>query len=121
MSAPAPSTASGLAPNVAGALSYLIAPLTGILFLVIEKSNSYVRFHAMQSTVVGVAWIVLWIAVSVLAMIPVLGWIAGFLLTIVLGFGGFILWLLLMWKAFQGQEWELPWAGQLARKQLARS
>jgi len=121
MSAPAPNTASGLAPNVAGALSYLLTPLTGIVFLLLEKNNPFVRFHAMQSTVFGVAWIVLWIAVWVLAMIPVLGWIAGFLLSIVLGFGGFILWVLLMVKAFQGQEWELPWAGQLARKQLARS
>jgi uncharacterized membrane protein len=121
MSAPGPGTATGLAPNVAGALSYLIPPITGILFLVLEKGNPFVRFHAMQSTVIGIAWIVLWAAVSVLALIPVLGWIAGFLLTIALGIGGFILWLLLLWKAFQGQEWEVPWAGPLARKQLGQS
>ena len=37
-----------------------------------------------------------------------LGWIVGFLISIVAGLGGLVLWLLLMWKAYQGQEWELP-------------
>ncbi|HEX5387746.1 MAG TPA: DUF4870 domain-containing protein [Gemmatimonadales bacterium] len=116
---PQPAQGTGLAPNVAGALSYLVAPFTGILFYVIEKQNPFVRFHAMQSIVFGVAWIVLWVALSVISgVVPVVGWIAGFLASIVIGIGGFIVWLLLMWQAFQGKEWELPVIGQFARKQL---
>ncbi|HEY6948727.1 MAG TPA: hypothetical protein VI297_07920 [Gemmatimonadales bacterium] len=115
-----PATGGGLTPNVAGALSYLFMPFTGILFLVLEKTNSFVRFHAMQATVLGVAWIILWIALTVLSnVVPVLGWIVGFLVSIVLWLGGFILWLLLMWNAYQSKEWELPVIGPFARKQLS--
>jgi uncharacterized membrane protein len=119
MTSPAtPST--GLAPNVAGALAYLLGPITGVLFLVIEKENRFVRFHAAQSITVGIVTIALAIGLSllgsVLAFIPVLGWIAALLLTLVLGFGSFVLWLLLMWRASQGKEWEVPVAGAFARR-----
>jgi uncharacterized membrane protein len=55
----------------------------------------------------------------VTSLVPVLGWIVGFIVSIVLGLGGFILWLLLMWNAYQGKEWELPVIGAFARKQLS--
>ena len=113
-------TSTGLAPNVAGALAYVLGPITGIVFLVLEKENRFVRFHAAQSIAVGIVLIALSIALSilstVLAFIPVLGWILGLLLALVLGFGSFVLWLLLMWRAWQGREWETPIGGALARK-----
>ena len=101
-------TSTGLSPNVAGALAYLLGPLTGILFLVLEKENRFVRFHAAQSVLVSIAMVVLSIALtvlnSILAIIPILGWIVGILLTLVVGLGTFVLWLLLMFQAFQGKE-----------------
>ncbi|MGH7627914.1 MAG: DUF4870 domain-containing protein [Gemmatimonadales bacterium] len=116
---PTPNAGTGLAPNVAGALAYLLGPITGVLFLVLEKGSSFVRFHAMQSIVFGVLWIIFWIALTIISnVVPVLGWIVGFLISIVAGLGGLILWLLLMYKAYQGQEWELPIAGPIARKQV---
>jgi|BarGraNGADG00212_1021973.scaffolds.fasta_scaffold06186_2 uncharacterized membrane protein len=111
-------TASGLAQNVAGALAYLLGPITGIIFLVVEKENRFVRFHAMQSTVLSIAWIIVSVCLSFFTAVPVLGWIVGLLTSLVLGLAGFILWLVLMWKAFQGEEWELPIVGPFARKQL---
>jgi uncharacterized membrane protein len=117
---PPPAAGGGLTPNLAGALAYLLGPITGILFLVTEKTNSFVRFHAMQSTVLGVAWIIFWIGLSIVtSVVPVLGWIVGLLLSVVLGIGGFILWLLLIWNAYQGKEWQLPVVGPFARKQLS--
>jgi uncharacterized membrane protein len=114
---PAPATGTGLAPNLAGALAYLLGPITGILFLVLEKTNSFVRFHAMQSTVLWVGWVIASIALSVLSgVVPVIGWIFGLILSIVMSIGGFILWLVLMFKAYQGEEWELPVVGPFARK-----
>jgi uncharacterized membrane protein len=119
---PTPTQGTGLSPNVAGALAYLLGPITGIIFLVIEKNDQFVRFHAMQSTVLGLAWIVASFVLSVVfGAIPVIGWLFGFLLSIVMAIGGVVLWLLLMFKAYQGQEWELPWVGQFARKQLGQS
>ncbi len=116
-------TESGLAPNVAGALAYVLGPITGILFMVIEKHNAFVRFHAAQSIVVGVASVIASIALSVLstvlAVIPILGWIAAFLLWLALGFGFFVLWIVLMVRAYRGREWEVPGLGKYARQLLA--
>src|SRR5689334_17289909 len=60
-------TSTGLSANVAGALSYLLGFITGIVFLVLEKQNRFVRFHAAQSIAVSVAIIVLSIALSILS------------------------------------------------------
>lgn len=113
-------TSTGIAPNVAGALAYVLGPITGIAFYLLEKENRFVRFHAAQSITVGVVLIGLSIALSilstVLAFIPVLGWVVAILLTLGVGILSFVLWLVLMWKAYNGAEWEAPIAGQLARK-----
>jgi uncharacterized membrane protein len=120
MSSATGSTSTGLAPNVAGALAYVLGPITGVLFLVLEKENRFVRFHAAQAIATGVVIIVLSIALSVisgvLAFIPILGWLAALLLSLVMGFGSFVLWLLLMWRAYQGDEWEVPFVGTFARR-----
>ena len=119
----AESTDTGLTPNVAGALAYALGIITGVLFLVLEKRNGFVRFHAAQSVVITAAWIALSIGLfiieTILTFIPVLGWIvaaAGFLLGIALFFAGLALWLLLMYRAYQGREWELPVIGAYARR-----
>lgn len=116
-------TSTGLAPNVAGALSYVLGPITGVVLFVLEKENRFVRFHAAQSIMVGVVFIALSIGLSilstVLAFIPVLGWILALLLSLGLAVAGFVLWLILMWKAFSGYEWSAPVAGGLARKMVA--
>ena len=119
MTSPATPT-TGLAPNVAGALAYVLGPITGVLFLVLEKENRFVRFHAAQSITTGLLLVAISIALSilstVLAFVPVIGWIVGLLLALGLGFGSFVLWVLLIWRASQGREWEVPFAGSLARR-----
>jgi uncharacterized membrane protein len=113
-------SSTGLSPNVAAALSYLLGPITGVLFLVLQKQSRFVRFHAAQSITVGVMLIALSIVLSilstVLAFIPVLGWIVAILLSLGLGLGSFVLWIMLMWRAWQGREWETPLAGSFARR-----
>jgi len=104
---------TGLQSNVAGALAYFLGPITGILFLLIEKNNKFVRFHAMQSTLTFGGIFVLNI---VLGFIPILGWIAGSLISLVC----LILWVFLMYKAFNNEEYELPVIGDLARKQVGK-
>jgi len=39
---------TGLAPNIASLLCYVCAPITSIIFLLIEKENKDVQFHARQ-------------------------------------------------------------------------
>ncbi len=108
---------------MAGALCYLAGLITGILFLVIAPYNASrtVRFHAFQSIFFSVAWIAIWIVEMIisaaLASIPVLGWLMSLLLWTAIALGGFILWLVLMWKAYQGDRLVLPVIGPLAEKQ----
>ena len=108
--AQSPSTAGGLTDNVAGALAYLLIP--AIIFLVVEpyNRNRFIRFHAFQSIILAVANFVLQ---TVLWMIPILGWIAGFLLTIAV----LIAWVICLIKALQGQMFKLPLIGDFAEKQ----
>ena len=113
----------GLDQNVASALCYVLGWLTGILFILVEKENKVVRFHAMQSIIVFLS-------------LGILGWIIG---AMFMGSGGYyyssswgfwsmvtslifvieiILWLVLIIKAYQGETFQVPIAGQIAAKQL---
>ena len=109
MSSPMQSEESslGLDPKLAGLLTYLFGFVTGILFLVLEKKNSFVRFHAYQSTVTFLAIFVLNV---VLGVIPVLGTLAS----AIIGLASLVLWVLLMVKAFQGERFKLPMVGDMA-------
>jgi uncharacterized membrane protein len=113
---PAPS--GGLTDNVAGMLAYFtIVP--AIVFLVIEpyNKNRFVRFHAFQSIALNVVWIALWMLR--VAMIPFLGFFTIFWLFIwpLLALAGFVIWLVLVLKAYQGTMFKLPVLGQFAEKQ----
>jgi uncharacterized membrane protein len=116
------SSSSGIAPSVAGALAYVLGAITGVIFFVIEKENRFVRFHAAQSIAVTLLLIVVSVGFSVLStalvFVPILGWIVAFLLSLGLFFVTFLLWVLLMWRAYQGREWEVPIAGGIARKMI---
>lgn len=116
---------TGLAPNLAGALSYVLGLITGIVFLMLEK-DSFVRFHAFQSIIASVAWLVFWIAfgiaTSILAIIPFLGFLVallGMLISLVLGLGAMVLWIVLIIKAYQGERWKLPYVGDMAERYAA--
>jgi uncharacterized membrane protein len=110
---------TGLPANVAGALSYLFGAVTGVLFYVLEK-DKFVRFHALQSIFVTVALIVLSVAVSIvsaiLGVIPVLGWLIDLLLWLALSLGTLAFWLYLMWTAFQGKTWRVPYLADMIDK-----
>ncbi|HRN96544.1 MAG TPA: DUF4870 domain-containing protein [Candidatus Levybacteria bacterium] len=99
--------------NVMGAVAYLLGFITGIVLLLVEKENKFVRFHAMQSTIVFGG---LFIVNIVLGFIPLLGLLTGTVLSVV----GIILWIVLMIKAYQGELYKLPYIGQIAEEQLAK-
>jgi uncharacterized membrane protein len=103
--------------NMMGAVAYLLGFVTGIVLLIVEKKSSFVRFHAMQSTILFGGVFILNI---VLGIIPVLGWVVALLVSPVLMIVSFILWLVLMWKAYNGEMYKLPYIGELAEKQLAK-
>jgi uncharacterized membrane protein len=101
------SSTTRLEPNVAGLLCYLAGWITGIIFLVIEQKNKFIRFHAMQSIV---TFGILNIATILLSRIPFVGDFFAF----AIGILAFILWIILMVKAYQGELYKLPVAGNIA-------
>ncbi len=107
-------SSTGLEPNVAGLLCYLGVWISGIVFLVIEQKNRFVRFHALQSIV---TFGTLTVAGALLGWIPY----AGDLFRIVIGISTFILWVVLMVKAYQGELYKVPLAGQVAEGLLPAS
>ncbi len=114
------SQGTGLAPNIASLLCYICMPITSIIFLIIEKENQDVRFHAWQGTAFGVGYIVLIIALEILAAIlgaiaSVLGIIIGFFVPIV-GLAAFVIWIVCLIKAYQGERWRIPVVGDFAAK-----
>jgi len=110
-------SASGLTDNVAGMLAYFTI-IPAIVFLVLEPYNRspFVRFHAWQSIFFNVAWWILWIGLRIVVHMPFLGFLTLLIWPLV-GLGGFIVWIILVIKANQGQMFKLPVIGDLAQQQ----
>src|SRR5690625_1533852 len=106
-------TSIGLEQNIAGALCYLFGFITGIIFLLIEKENHFVKYHVIQSIVV---WVILFILSIVLSVLPIIGWAIGLLITPLY----LVLWGYMMWKAYQNTWFKLPISGDIAEKQLEK-
>ncbi|MFC1983337.1 DUF4870 domain-containing protein, partial [Chloroflexota bacterium] len=98
---------TGLEPNIAGLLCYLGGWITGIVFLAIEQKSKFVRFHALQSIITFGA---LTVVGAFLNWIPLI----GSFISAAIGILAFILWILLMIKAHQGELYKIPLAGQVA-------
>ena len=95
--------------DLGGALCYVLGFISGIFFLLTEKENKFVRFHAMQSVIVS-------LGLMLFMMIPVFGWMLSVFvapLSIILG-------LFLMYKAYLGEKFKLPVVGDLAEKQAEK-
>jgi uncharacterized membrane protein len=119
------STTGGMTSNVAGFLTYLVGFVTGIIFLLIEpyKNDRFVRFHAFQSIFFNVALIVVMIVYSIISAI--LGAISFGILAILMALLFFVIWLgvvaywiFLMYKAYKGEYYKIPFVGDLAEKQV---
>ncbi len=103
-------TSTGLEANVAAALSYLGGFVTGIIFLLVEKDNRFVRFHAMQSIIVFGGFCVLEVAFSFMPFIE--------RLMPLLGLAAVVLWIVCMVKSYQGEKFKLPLVGDLAEQKI---
>lgn len=104
-------TALGLGENIEAVLCYMLGWLTGVIFLMLEKENNFVRFHAIQSLA---TFLSLFIISMIAGLIPILGWIIAILITPV----SVILWLFLMYKAYRGEKYKLPIIGTWAEQQI---
>lgn len=103
-------SSTGLDQNVAGLLCYVLGLITALIFILIEKDNKFVKFHAFQSLFFNLA---IWVSCIVLMFIPILGWILLLVLQLVF----VIVWILMMVKAYQGKTTKLPIVGEMAAQQ----
>jgi uncharacterized membrane protein len=102
-------SSTGLDENLAGALAYLLGFITGIVLLVVEKDSPFVRFHAMQSTIVFAG---IWVVSIMLWQVPLIGWLINLMLVPVT----LILWVVLIIKAYQHEKFKLPVVGNIAEE-----
>jgi len=104
------STGTGLQENVAGLLCYVLGWVTGILFLILEPNNKFIKFHAVQSIIVfGVIFIIDMIFI----------WV--YVVSLIIGILALILWVFLMYQAYQGKKYMVPIAGVYAEKMASGS
>lgn len=132
------SSLGGLDPKIAAALSYIW--IVGLIFFLMEKENRFIRFHAMQSILFGIANFIIMVVLGILATIlTVVFSVGAAAMATASGSGGagsligLLVWLiwLLIWlvgmllfvglifaaiKAYQGQLFKLPIIGNMAEK-----
>jgi uncharacterized membrane protein len=112
-------SSTGLDSNIGGLLSYVLGWITGLILFLIEEKDEFVRFHAMQSIIFFGAITVVMIVFGILELIPYIG-ILFVILTSLVGLFAFVMWIILMVKAYQGERFKLPIAGDLAEKYSAK-
>ena len=103
----------GLDENVAAVLAYLATFISGIIFLFVEKKSEFVRFHAMQSTVLFVG---IWVLRFCFAIVPFFGWLLAMAVSLL----GVILWIVMIIKAYQKEYYKLPVVGDLSEDFLKK-
>lgn len=102
--------------HLMAAVAYVLGPVTGIFFLLTE-TNSFIRFHAMQSTVLFGG---LMVVIGVVWLIPVFGPMVLMMVSPLLYTGSFLLWLVLMWKGYQGETYRVPYISDIVDQQLRK-
>lgn len=116
-------TTLGIGERIEGALCYFLWFVSGIIFLIIEKDNKFVRFHALQSIATFLPLYIIVSEIEKIISMPTMVFqmnIFGMLIYVVLlsvlwtliG----ILWLLLIYKASKGEKYKLPIVGIIAEK-----
>lgn len=125
-------SSTGLDENIAALLSYIVHFVSGLIFFFIEKDSRLVRFHAMQSTILGALFFIggmvlmfVWFFITIIA--SQISGLLGSLVSLVVGLIMFVFfvaiavgWIMGMVKAFQGQYFKLPVIGNFAEKFSAK-
>jgi uncharacterized membrane protein len=117
-------TSTGVDPRLSSLLCYAAWWVSGLIFLFIEQQHRTVRFHAAQSLVLfgGLSIIIAVLSVTSVAMLMVSS--GAFQLTRMLVYlvwlVAVLIWLLLMYRTYNGETWRVPLAADLAARLAAR-
>lgn len=118
---PSTTNQSGLSENATGGLAY-ITPIPAIIFLLAEPYNksSYTRFHSWQCLFMLAAWIVIDVAVAIVASVISILHLFAYGLYSLVALAMLILWLMVLIKAFNGERYKLPIIGDFAERQAGQ-
>jgi len=113
-------TSSGLSPVVAAALACLGGWVTGLIFLAVERESRYVRFHAAQAVVgIGGLWaagVGCWVASFLAVFLSTTAFRVMMAVAQAFWVASIVVWALCLYKAYRGEWWQLPYAGNVARR-----
>ncbi len=107
--------------NIVAALSYFLGFITGVIILLVEKQDKYIRFHAMQSVVIFGALFVFNLVFSLIfGSLTFLGFLASIINTLI-SIVSVVVWVISMIKAYQGVVYKWPIVGDFAEKQVGKA
>ena len=108
--------------KVLGAIAYFLGFFAILLYL-IKKEDKFVKFHSIQSILLNVVWMVVFTvlmigSMSLTVVTATMGGIGGLSMLCLpfAGLGVLVVVLFMMWKAFSGEMYKLPFIGDLADK-----
>ncbi len=130
-------TSMGMEAHIAAGLGYFFSPILPLIFFLIEKNNRFVKFHAMQSILLGAAYVIFFVVLFIIQGVILVGSTAadsaagstgllatgggliGCLLSCLyfvgaLGFLALVIWGMV--AGFTGKYTKLPIVGNLAEK-----
>jgi uncharacterized membrane protein len=109
-------TSMNIEENIASMLCYIGVWVTGLIFYLLEKENKTVKFHAMQSLLTFIGVFIVYFVIFFLTWFVPFMW----MLSILFGLLVFILWIILVIKAYQGEKFKLPIIGDIAEKEAQK-
>lgn len=114
---PASSSGTGLDPKVAILLCWIFSPLASIIFIATEKSDRRIKFHAWESLFWGIAMIAISVVILPILSVITLGFgVCLYLITPLM----FVVNIVAIVKAYNGEDWKLPVIGDMADKQASK-
>jgi uncharacterized membrane protein len=117
------STSFGMQGRTEAVVSYLLWWFTGGFIFLFERKNRFVRFHAAQSFLFFGTVTLLYLALQLLAAIPLLGLLLSpviFCVTPIIMIPAGLVWLFMMIQAYRGVKVRLPFFGQYAEALVTR-
>lgn len=106
-------TSIGLDENLTGLLCYILFWVSGLVLLIVEKENRFIRFHSVQSLI---TFLFLTILSYIVGYVPIVGW----MISIFIWPLEIVLWIVLMVKAYKGEMFKLPVVGDIAEEQAKK-
>jgi Predicted membrane protein len=106
-------SSTGLEIRIAAMLCYALGFITGLIFLAVEKDSRFVKFHALQSTLLFTSLIIMNIVFS---FIPLIGWFFNMLLIPLM----LVCWVVCMLLALQEKKFLVPIIGPIAYRESSR-